>query len=317
MPNTSSCGARTRTSPARTCCRCCAQARAAGTQLVLIDPVAHRTAGLCDRFIQPRPAADFALAMAVAALLFERGWVDPAAAQYCDNLDQLRALAESQPVATWCQRADVPVADAEDLARRLDHGPTAILVGWGMGRRAVGGAIVRALDALAAISGNLGVAGGGVSFYFKRRGAFALDFIRGLAGGAALDLRAAVRPRGAGRAGSADPRAVDHRRQPGGDAAGFGARWPRPSAPASCAVVVDPFLTDTARLATCVLPTTTLLEADDLLGAYGHHQLGEARPVVAPPPGVKSDLEIMQALAERVGLARRIGGQRAGNGSSG
>jgi anaerobic selenocysteine-containing dehydrogenase len=73
-------------------------------------------------------------------------------------------------------------------------------------------------------------------------------------------------------------------------------------------VVVDSFLTDTARLATLVLPTTTLLEADDLVGAYGHHYLGSARPVVPPPPGVKSDLEIIQQLAARVGLADAMAG---------
>src|SRR5262249_58804535 len=78
-------------------------------------------------------------------------------------------------------------------------------------------------------------------------------------------------------------------------------------------VVVDSFLTDTAELAHLVLPTTTLLEADDLLGAYGHHYLGVARPVVAPPEGVMSDLSIVQALAERVGLADVMKGDaRAG-----
>jgi anaerobic selenocysteine-containing dehydrogenase len=58
------------------------------------------------------------------------------------------------------------------LADRFADGPTAILVGWGMQRRQRGGAIVRALDALAAISGNLFRSGGGVSFYFRRRKAF-------------------------------------------------------------------------------------------------------------------------------------------------
>src|SRR5439155_800906 len=56
--------------------------------------------------------------------------------------------------------------------------------------------------------------------------------------------------------------------------------------------VVDPFVTDTTRLAHLVLPTTTLLESDDLLGSYGHHWLGAATPVVPPPEGVLSDLEI-------------------------
>jgi anaerobic selenocysteine-containing dehydrogenase len=67
-------------------------------------------------------------------------------------------------------------------------------------------------------------------------------------------------------------------------------------------VVVDSFVTDTTRLAHVVLPTTTLLEADDLLGAYGHHWLGSARPVVAPPPGVRTDLEILQELGRRLGM---------------
>ena len=40
---------------------------------MLIDPVWHKTANLCDAFVQPRPGGDFALAMAVARVLFERG----------------------------------------------------------------------------------------------------------------------------------------------------------------------------------------------------------------------------------------------------
>ncbi|HET6282035.1 MAG TPA: molybdopterin-dependent oxidoreductase [Polyangia bacterium] len=286
-------------------------ARARGARLVMIDPVNHRGAGLSDRVIQPRPGGDFALAMAVAGLLFERGWIDPAADRYCDNLMAFRALCERETVKAWCAAADVPVEDALELARCLGPGkPTAILVGWGMGRRTVGGAIVRALDALAAISGNLGIPGGGVSFYYKRRAAFDLSFIRGLA---------------------AAPRSIPEplfgpevlaARDPEIRALWITAGNPVVMLPDServaeairtreLTVVVDPFLTDTALLATVVLPTTTLLEADDIVGAYGHHYVGEARPVVDPPPLVKSDLGIMQALAARVGLADVMAGSAA------
>src|SRR6185436_9665918 len=65
---------------------------------------------------------------------------------------------------------------------------------------------------------------------------------------------------------------------------------------------------DTARRAHLVLPTTTLLEDDDLLGSYGHHWIGASRPVVPAPPGVKSDLEIVQGLAARVGLGEALAG---------
>ena len=277
------------------------QARAQGTELVLIDPVHHRTAGLCQRHIQPRPAGDFALAMAVARLLFDRGHIDPDAGRFCDHLDELRALAGGETVAEWCRRADLPASDAEDLADRLGPGkPTAILVGWGMGRRTVGGAIVRALDALSAISGNLGIPGGGVSFYFKRRAAFDLGFIRGLAAAPRSICEPLFGPE------------VLAARDPEIRALWVTAGNPVAMLPEShtvaqairtreLSVVVDPFLTDTARLATVVLPTTTLLEDDDVVGAYGHHYLGEVRPVVPPPPGVKTDLEILQALGERLG----------------
>src|SRR5258706_8315656 len=90
-------------------------AKARGARLAPVDPVHHRTASLCEATWQPRPAGDFALAMAVARLLFARGAVGPAAAQRCDNLPAFRALAQSRDVAAWCDDADLPVAAAEDL----------------------------------------------------------------------------------------------------------------------------------------------------------------------------------------------------------
>jgi anaerobic selenocysteine-containing dehydrogenase len=283
------------------------EARARGARLALIDPVHHRTTTLCDRYIQPRPGGDFALAMAVARLLFERDWIDRDAAHYCDYLDEFRALAHRHPVIEWCERADVRPEHADELARSLGPGkPTAILVGWGMGRRTVGGAIVRALDALSAISGNLGIPGGGVSFYFKRRAAFDLGFIRGLAAAP----RSICEPLFGPEVLAADPPIRALWITAGNPVAMLpdSAQVAEAVRTREFSVVVDPFLTDTARLATLVLPTTTLLEDDDIVGAYGHHYLGEVRPVVPPPAGVMTDLEIAQALAARVGLGDALAG---------
>ena len=128
--------------------------------------------------------------MAVARILFEQNWIDSEARNYCDHFDEFRALAMGHNVAEWCSEADVPAATAFDLARRLGpEKPTAILVGWGMGRRINGAGIVRALDALCSISGNIGIPGGGVSFYFKRRGAFDTSFVQGQIGRASCRER--------------------------------------------------------------------------------------------------------------------------------
>ncbi|HEY8925445.1 MAG TPA: molybdopterin-dependent oxidoreductase [Polyangia bacterium] len=285
------------------------QARARGTRLCLIDPVHHKTATLCERFIQPRPGGDFALAMAVARRLFERGAVTTQAAERCDNLDAFRAVAFGRTVDAWCADADVPVEAADDLASRLADGPTAILVGWGMGRRLNGASIVRALDALCAVSGNLGVPGGGVSFYYRRRRAFDTSLgderepprtvLEPLLGQEILAAREP--PVRAVWVTAGNPVVM----LPDADtvARALGSR--------ELLIVVDPFMTDTARLAHLVLPSRTLLEDDDLVGAYGHHYIAASRPVVAAPPGVRSDLEIIQGLAARVGLGDRFAGSHA------
>src|SRR5207237_243941 len=74
---------------------------------LLIDPVWHKTANLCDAFLQPRPGGDFALAMAVARLLFERRWTDKDAPYYCDHIDEFRSLAFAHAVAEWSAEADL------------------------------------------------------------------------------------------------------------------------------------------------------------------------------------------------------------------
>src|SRR5205814_10633978 len=120
----------------------------ASSSKLLIDPVWHKTARLCDAFLQPRPGGDFSLAMAVARLLFEREWTEPGFETYCDNVPELRSLAFAHSAAGWREDDGVSPAAAGDNARRLHEGPTPIRVGWGVSRRVDGGAIVRARDPL-------------------------------------------------------------------------------------------------------------------------------------------------------------------------
>lgn len=281
------------------------KAKKHGARIVLIDPIRHKTASLADRVILPRPGGDLALALAVAAHLFETGRTDPGAATYCDNLETFRALALSRGAEGWAREADVSAEEVEAVAAALAEGPCSIQVGWGMGRRTNGSAIVRALDALGAISGNLGVPGGGVSFYFKRRGAFDTSFLakdppRTLSEPLLGEeiLRASDPPIRAVWVTAANPVAM----------LPDSATVARAFETRELVVVVDSFLTDTARRATLVLPTTTLVEDDDLVGAYGNHWLGASVPVVPRPDGVLSDLEIVQRLAAAVDACERTNG---------
>lgn len=278
-----------------------------GGRVALVDPVRHKGASFADLYVQPRPGGDVALSLGMARVMFERAWMPDDARAWCDGLDGYRALAESRSVGEWARLADVTPYEVEALAALYgEEAPAAILVGWGMQRRRNGATIVRCLDALGAARGNVGVSGGGVSFYFKRRGAFDLSMIKGTKSSRAVceitfgrDLLAMKDP---------PVRVV-----------WVTAGNPVAMLPDSLAtqkalramefvVVVDSFLTDTAREATVVLPHATLLEDDDVVGAYGHHYLGNVRPVVPPPEGVKTDLEISQCLAQRMGFGEKLAG---------
>lgn len=273
-------------------------ARAAGASLVAIDPVPNATTRFADRWVSLRPGGDLALALAVGRLLADRGQLAPDAAARCDGLDGWLGLCRAETVEARCAEAEVPVDVAVDLADRLADGPTAILIGWGCFRRSNGGAIVRALDALSAVSGNLYRRGGGASFYFRRRAAFPTPFPTPEPPRTVLepcfgrDVLAATDPPiravwiTAGNPVVMLPESETTR-------AALRSR--------ELVVVADVVPTDTTACAHLVLPVATMLEDDDVVGAYGHHWLGNVRPVV-PPVGAWTDFRIAVELGRRLGV---------------
>ncbi|MBL8733095.1 MAG: molybdopterin-dependent oxidoreductase [Planctomycetes bacterium] len=273
------------------------EVRAAGARIVAIDPVRNKAASLADVTLQPAPGRDFELAMAVARCLFDAGRIAAEASTLCDHLDDYRRLVESRSAAQWAELAAVPLALVQELADCYANGPTATLVGWGMQRRQRGGTIVRALDALAAVSGNLVRSGGGVSFYFARRKAFR-PF-----GPPVKHPRSIREPLlGADLLAAKDPPVRVLWVTAGNPVAMLpdAATVARAIEATEFVVVADCFLTDTSRRAHVVLPVPTLLEDSDLLGSYGHHWIGESRPVVPMPEGVKHEVDIFQELAARL-----------------
>ena len=239
--------------------------------------------------------------MGIARVLFDSSSASHAMpSEFCDNLAGVsRRWSNKHEVREWAALADVSEAEVLQLADRFAAGPTAILVGWGMQRRQRGGAIVRALDALCAISGNLFCSGGGCSFYFARRKPFR-PF------GQVVEPPRTIREPLLGQdlLDESKPR--------------IRVMWVTAGNPVSMlpdaknvakaieqtefVVVADCLMTDTARRADVVLPIPTLLEDNDLLGAYGHHWISESRPVVEPPAGVRHEVRVFQSLAKRLGL---------------
>jgi anaerobic selenocysteine-containing dehydrogenase len=67
-------------------------------------------------------------------------------------------------------------------------------------------------------------------------------------------------------------------------------------------VVLEHFMTDTARYADIVLPATTQLEHFDVVLPWGHHYIPVNNPAIEPLGEAKSHGEVMRLLAPRLGL---------------
>ena len=67
-------------------------------------------------------------------------------------------------------------------------------------------------------------------------------------------------------------------------------------------VVLDQFMTDTARHADVVLPVTTQLEHLDALFSWGHHYITYNEPAIAPLGEAKPNTEVFRLLAAGLGL---------------
>ena len=71
------------------------------------------------------------------------------------------------------KKCDVPEDQIEDSAYfYTENRPSSIVTGWGLHRYKLGHITFRMIDALAALTGNIGISGGGVSQGFDEYGFF-------------------------------------------------------------------------------------------------------------------------------------------------
>ncbi|MDJ0991065.1 MAG: molybdopterin-dependent oxidoreductase, partial [Desulfobacterales bacterium] len=164
---------------------------------------------------------------------------------------------------------------------------------------------VRCIDALAALTGQIGISGGGTNFANR-------SIRRRLHPDALAGERHVVRRRSFALAQMArfiqtaqDPpvevlmvaKANPLVQMPDAD------RLRRAFERVPFKVVVDLFMTDTARAADLVLPATHVLEEEDLVcSSMFSPYLNHSPRIVSPAPGVIGEYELYQRLARRMGL---------------
>jgi anaerobic selenocysteine-containing dehydrogenase len=142
------------------------QAREKGTRIFLIDPVTTESATLADVHIKPRPGSDHELAQAVAGVLLRERWTEPRfVSEHTEGFDSYREEVASIGIEERARRADVTLDEIQELAQAVARDrPAAFFPGVGLQQYSHGAEVVAHVSALAILTGNVGVPGGGVSF---------------------------------------------------------------------------------------------------------------------------------------------------------
>lgn len=276
-----------------------------GGKIVLVDPAPTKSTALADRHIAPRPGTDAFLAMAAAKLILAQGNEDREFLEHhADGAQDYLRILEAFGLAQLCTLCDVSEEDARYLADTLvRQKPTSILLGWGMHRHEHAHASIRAIDALSAISGNIGVSGGGVSQGFEEYGPYDLQF---WGDGLNPPRRALLLPRvGEEILAASNPeiRMIFVTAANPVCMAPNTAKVTAAFRKAEFVVYSGHFLDDTADLAHVFLPATTFLEEEDVMASYGHNYVGPVNPAIAPVGQCRSEFRMFSDLARRFPFA--------------
>ena len=282
-----------------------AAARRRGAHVVTVDVRRTEAAAQSDEVLIIRPGSDAALALALMQVIVSEGLHDRAfIAAHTVGFDALRAHLEVHGPEWAAPITGVPAGRIAELARRYATTSPAMIVlgGSSMHKGAHGWQGARAIGCLPALTGNLGIPGGG---FGPRHGAATHG--QALASIVAEDRR----PPGA-YIPSQMPRITealgDGRLRVlllfGTDMLSSYADTERVAAGlAGLDLVVshDLFLNDTARrFADVVLPGTTWLEETGAKATNTHIYL---MPKVLEPPGeTRSAIWVLRELARRLGL---------------
>lgn len=283
------------------------QVRDQGGTVVLVDPLATESVRLADLHIQPRPGSDAYLAMAAAKLVLQAGREAKGfLAAATIHFDRFQAILDAVSLEECAGRCDVPLSQIERLADLyMTARPTATLLGWGLHRWVQPDLAIRCIDALGAISGNLGVPGGGVSQGFEEFGPYD-------PAGWGEDLcpprRKLLMPRIGQELLDADPPVRMIMVVAGNpvNMAPNSAKVAEAFERTECVVYVGHFLDDTADRAHVFLPSTTFLEDDDVMAGYGHNWVGPVNKAVEPQGEARTNYWMFCQLARRLGFADRF-----------
>jgi anaerobic selenocysteine-containing dehydrogenase len=286
------------------------KAKKNGATIIVIDPRRTPTADKADILYQPKPGTDGALALAIAWVLVNENLIDHKfISENVSGFDDFAGNSLIKPAEAE-KICGIPCDEIINLAHLIGKNvPVTFLPGYGLQRYSNGGQTVRAILSLAIITGNIGKTGAGFNYanlqsYIYDEPKEPLSYFpdplkdkpfRRIISMAKLgvDILKASDPvikciwveRGNPLLQSPDSASV---------AKAFGN--------SEFTVVVEQFMTDTAKVADIILPAKDIFEQSDIIGSYWSPYV-QFKPKILQSEGeVTPESEIYYHLAKHLAL---------------
>ncbi len=298
-----------------------------GAKVVVIDPIFTQTAAKADTYIRIKTGTDGALALGMCRYMLDQGYVNARFVEnYSTGYDDFARYLRSEITLDWAaQETGIPAQVIRDLTNEFCRArPATIWIGFGMQRHTNGGAMVRSIDALVAMSGNVGIEGGGARYGHMRSWGFNYACMGHAKPEGSIGYTGAVGPMGdfdfsdgTQVAEYSDrPLNINKTAQEILDAASpelkmlwiscknpFAQDFDRNKLQRAfekleLVVSVEQFFTETVKYSDIVLPATTLFEEWSVNASYWHYWLSINEQAIAPMHEAKSNIAIGAELSK-------------------
>ncbi|MBM4761716.1 molybdopterin-dependent oxidoreductase [Bacillus sp. B15-48] len=282
------------------------KAKKGGAKLIVIDPIYNATAKIADEYISIKPGFDGFLAAGIMKEIIRLHLEDKDFIEhYSLGFDGLVETLDEVMLEDIQTYTEVSSETMTMLAKTYSERPVATMLGLGMQRYANGGNTIRLIDALVAISGNVGISGGGANYANLHVGqSFNVEAIT-MPSRKQASRTFSMMKQAEGILTAVDPEikmAVVTCGNPLTQIPDTN-KARKAFVSLETLVVIDQYMTDTAELADYVLPVTAAFETEDIYySSMYHHYVNHGPKLVEPPGEAMTDAWIWTELANRLGF---------------
>ena len=277
------------------------KARRNGARVLTISPGGDDSQGFSDEHLCIRPGTDRFLATAVIRRFAQENRIPKHILKKAKDPQKFLSMIEGYPQEHLLDACNMSENDLDRLFKVYASAkPVATLVGTGLQRYAYGAENVRFINALALLSGHIGISGGGSYYQLHSYRNLNLGWIEG-------DQR---KPRRSFPLPTI-AREILAARKPAVKMIWVNCINVVNQAPDSreiirafeqvdFKVVVDAFFNDTVQCADLVLPPKLMLEQEDIIGSFLHEYVQYVPDVMDAPGEARDDHWILSEVAKRL-----------------